>query len=142
MHPFIATLILQANEVANQVQEGLVTAQQGLVDAGTDSAAAAEDLAQPQPGWFARNSMWIMLLLIFGVMWLFMIRPQRKQQKELEKFRNELKKGDKVVTAGGIYGTVDEIKERYVLLKVDGETRLRVDKNSLVRDYSDAQQQQ
>jgi preprotein translocase subunit YajC len=71
-----------------------------------------------------------------------MIRPQRKQQKELEKFRNELKKGDKVVTAGGIYGTVDEIKERYVLLKVDGETRLRVDKNSLVRDYSDAQQQQ
>ncbi len=75
-------------------------------------------------------------------MWFFMIRPQRKQQKELEKFRNELKKGDKVVTAGGIYGTVDEIKERYVLLKVDGETRLRVDKNSLVRDYSDAQQQQ
>ena len=53
-----------------------------------------------------------------------------------------MKKGDKVVTAGGIYGTVDEIKERYVLLKVDGETRLRVDKNSLVRDYSDAQQQQ
>jgi preprotein translocase subunit YajC len=75
-------------------------------------------------------------------MWFFMIRPQRKQQKALEKFRNELKKGDKVVTAGGIYGTVDEIKERYVLLKVDGETRLRVDKNSLVRDYSDAQQQQ
>lgn len=83
-----------------------------------------------------------MIILMFVVMWFFMIRPQRKQQKELEKFRNELKKGDKVVTAGGIYGTVDEIKERYVLLKVDGETRLRVDKNSLVRDYSDAQQQQ
>ena len=83
-----------------------------------------------------------MMIAIFAVMWFFMIRPQRKQQKELEKFRNELKKGDKVVTAGGIYGTVDEIKERYVLLKVDGETRLRVDKNSLVRDYSDAQQQQ
>ena len=82
-----------------------------------------------------------MMIAIFAVMWFFMIRPQRKQQKELEKFRNELKKGDKVVTAGGIYGTVDEIKERYVLLKVDGETRLRVDKNSLVRDYSDAQQQ-
>ena len=38
--------------------------------------------------------MWIMLLLVFGVMWLFMIRPQRKQQKELEKFRSELKKRD------------------------------------------------
>ena len=82
-----------------------------------------------------------MMVAIFAVMWFCMIRPQRKQQKELEKFRNELKKGDKVVTAGGIYGTVDEIKEKYVLLKVDGDTRLRVDKNSLVRDYSDAQQQ-
>lgn len=69
-----------------------------------------------------------------------MIRPQRKQQKELEKFRNELKKGDKVVTAGGIYGTVAEIQERSVLIKVDGEVKLRVDKNSIVRDYStDAQ---
>ena len=85
-------------------------------------------------------SFWIMILLLFGVMWLFMIRPQRKQQKELEKFRNELKKGDKVVTAGGIYGTVSEIQERTVLIKVDGEVKLRVDKNSIVRDYStDAQ---
>ena len=50
-------------------------------------------------GW----SMWVMLILIFVIMWFFMIRPQRKQQKELEKFRNALKKGDKVVTIGGIY---------------------------------------
>ena len=82
-------------------------------------------------------SFWIMILLLFAVMWLFMIRPQRKQQKELEKFRNELKKGDKVVTAGGIYGTVDEIKDRSVLIKVDGEVKLRVDKNSIVRDFSE-----
>ena len=47
-------------------------------------------------------SFWIMILLMFAVMYFFMIRPQRKQQKELEKFRNELKKGDKVVTAGGL----------------------------------------
>ena len=84
--------------------------------------------------------MWIMLLLIFVVMWFFMIRPQRKQQKELEKFRNELKKGDKVVTVGGIYGTVAEIQERTVLLKVDGEIKIRVDKNSLVKDFSTTQQ--
>jgi preprotein translocase subunit YajC len=139
MHPFIATLILQANEVANQVQEGLVTAQQGLVEAGADPAAAAEEIAQPQPSWFARNSMWIMLLLIFGVMWLFMIRPQRKQQKELEAFRSGLKKGDKVVTAGGIYGTIADIQENSVLIKVDGETKLRVSKNAIQKDYSDNQ---
>ena len=87
-------------------------------------------------------SMWVMLALIFVVMWLFMIRPQRKEQKKLEEFRKSLKKGDKVVTAGGIYGVVDEIKEKSVLIKVDGEVKLRVDKNSLVKDFSDAQQQQ
>ena len=74
-------------------------------------------------------------------MWFFMIRPQRKQQKELEKFRNALKKGDKVVTIGGIYGTVDEIKDRTVLIKVDGDTKLKVDRNSLVKDFSETQQQ-
>lgn len=84
--------------------------------------------------------MWIMLLLIFVVMWFFMIRPQRKQQKELEKFRKELQKGDKVVTVGGIYGTVVEIQEKTVLIKVDGDTKLRVDKNSLVKDFSSTQQ--
>ena len=93
--------------------------------------------AQPNGGGM---SFWIMILLLFGVMWFFMIRPQRKQQKELEKFRSELKKGDKVVTAGGIYGTIAEVNDKTVLIKVDGEIKLRVDKNSIVRDYSaDAQ---
>ena len=85
-------------------------------------------------------SMWAMLILIFVVMWFFMIRPQRKQQKELEKFRNSLKRGDKVVTIGGIYGVVDEIKERQVIIKVDGDTKLKVDKNSLVKDFTETQQ--
>lgn len=85
-------------------------------------------------------SFWIMIILLFLIMWLFMIRPQRKQQKELEKFRNELKKGDKVITAGGIYGTVGEIEERTILLKVDGDVKIRVDKSSIVRDSSDTQQ--
>lgn len=85
-------------------------------------------------------TMLLMLALIFVVMWLFMIRPQQKRQKELNNFRNSLKKGDKVVTAGGIYGVVDEIKDRSVLIKVDGEVKLRVDKNSLVKDFSETQQ--
>lgn len=81
-------------------------------------------------------SMWIMLILIFVVMWLFMIRPQRKQQKEMEQFRNSLKKGDKVITAGGIYGTIAEVKEgeRYVLLRIDNDVKIKVDKSSLQKD--------
>lgn len=84
-------------------------------------------------------SMWIMLALIFLVMWFFMIRPQRKQQKELEKFRNELKKGDKVLTVGGIYGTIDSVAEKYAIIKVDGDVKIRVDKACLVRDITDTQ---
>ena len=83
-------------------------------------------------------SMWIMLILVFVSMWLFMIRPQRKQQKMLEEMRNSLKKGDKVVTAGGIYGTVADIDEKTVLMKVDGDVKIRVDKQSIQKDMSES----
>lgn len=85
--------------------------------------------------------MWIMLALIFVVMWFFMIRPQRKQQKELENFRNALQKGDKVVTIGGIYGTVSEIKEDSVLIEVDNGVKIRVSKQALVKDFTDPSRQ-
>ena len=94
--------------------------------------------AQPQGNpW----SMWIMLLAVFVVMWLFMIRPQRKQQKELQEFQNSLKKGDKVVIGNsGIFGEIVEVNERTALVKVDGDTKLRVSKQALVKDYSESQQ--
>ena len=83
-------------------------------------------------------SVWIMFILLFVIMWLFMIRPQRKQQKELEAFRAALKKGDKVITNGGIYGTVADIEERTILLKVDGDVKIRVDKSCIQKDVSAA----
>ena len=86
-------------------------------------------------GW----QMWIMLALIFVVMWFFMIRPQRKQQKELQNFRDSLKKGDKVVTIGGIYGTVCEVKENSVLIEVDNNVKIRVSKQALVKDFTEQQ---
>ena len=95
--------------------------------------------AAPQPAG-GGMSMWIMLALIFVVMWFFMIRPQRKQQKELQNFRDSLKKGDKVVTVGGIYGTVDEIKEGTVLIVVDKDVKIRVSKNALVKDFTETVQ--
>ena len=100
-------------------------------------AAAPADGAAQQP------SAWPTILMfgaIILVMWLFMIRPQRKQQKEMQEFRNSLKKGDKVVTVGGIYGEIVEVNEKTVLIRVDGDVKLRVDKQGLVKDYSDAEQ--
>ena len=85
--------------------------------------------------------MWVMLALIFVVMWFFMIRPQRKQQKELQNFRDSLKKGDKVVTVGGIYGTVCDIKDKTVLIEVDNNVKIRVSKQALVKDFSETAQQ-
>ena len=94
--------------------------------------------AQPAQGGGAM--MWVMMALIFVVMWFFMIRPQRKQQKELQAFRDGLKKGDKVVTIGGIYGTVCEIKDATVLIEVDNNVKIRVSKQALIKDFSDPQQ--
>ena len=89
----------------------------------------------------AAGGSWSFLLMLgamFLVMWLFMIRPQRQQQKKLEEMRNSLKKGDKVITSGGIYGVVADVDERTILIKVDGETKLRVDKSAIQKDMSDA----
>ena len=81
----------------------------------------------------------LMFAAIILVMWLFMIRPQRKQQKQLQEFRDSLKKGDKVVTVGGIYGEILEVNDKTALIRVDGDVKLRVDKQGLVKDYSDSQ---
>ncbi|GAB1474856.1 preprotein translocase subunit YajC [Bacteroidota bacterium] len=79
----------------------------------------------------------IMMGLIFVVMYFFMIRPQQKKQKELAKFRNSLEKGDKVVTLGGIYGVVAEVRDQYVLVEVDSNVKLRIDKSAIVKDITD-----
>ena len=98
----------------------------------------AQAQGQPQG---SSASLWIMLLLMFVVMYFFMIRPQRKQQKELEAFQNSLKKGDKVVIGNsGIFGEIVEVNDRTALVRVDGDTKLRVAKSALVRDTSDVQQ--
>ena len=81
------------------------------------------------------------LIVIFVVFWFFLIRPQQKRQKELVKFRNALEKGQKIITAGGIYGTVKEVKDVYVLVEVDNNVTIRVDKNMVMRDPADLAQQ-
>jgi preprotein translocase subunit YajC len=68
---------------------------------------------------------------ILAVFYFFMIRPQQKRAKEEKKFREGLEKGDKVMSIGGIYGTIESMDESTVLLKVDQNTKLRMDKTSL-----------
>lgn len=75
------------------------------------------------------GSMWIWMIVIMLVMWILMIRPQQKKAKEEEKFRKGLKKGDRVVFSGGIYGKVHEIGETTVDVEVSNGVVMTVEKS-------------
>lgn len=85
--------------------------------------------------------MFLPLIAVLVIFWFFMIRPQAKKQKELRKFRDSLQKGDKVITNGGIYGKIVSVKDNIVVLQVDENTKLTMDKGSLIKDPTDLQQQ-
>ncbi len=80
-------------------------------------------------------------LVIIVIFYFFLIRPQVKRQKELRLFRESLGKGDKVVTTGGIYGKIVELKDNTVIMQVDDNVHIRVDKSAIIKDMSDAPQQ-
>jgi preprotein translocase subunit YajC len=74
------------------------------------------------------------LVLVFVVFYFFMIRPQMKKQKEMTNYRNSLKRGDKVVTTGGIYGRINDVRDNYVMVEVGGDVKLKIDKNAVMKD--------
>jgi preprotein translocase subunit YajC len=85
----------------------------------------------------------LMMVLIFVVFYFFMIRPQQKRQKEIKKQRENMQVGDKVVTSGGIYGKIREIKEdNTVIVEIAENVRIKVDKTSVFVSLQDAQQGQ
>ena len=92
---------------------------------------------QQEGGEGSSYQMLIMMGLLVVVFYFFMIRPQMKKQKELKKFREELKEGDKIITVGGIYGKIIEVQDTCVILEVEGKSKLKVDKSGLVREPSD-----
>lgn len=77
-------------------------------------------------------------LLIIVVFYFFMIRPQMKRQKELRKYREALKKGDKIITTGGIYGRVLEVKDAQVIMEIADDVKIKIDKSAVIMDMSDA----
>ncbi len=78
-------------------------------------------------------SMLLMLALMFGIMYFFMIRPQQKKQKEIQNFRNAIERGQQVVTAGGLYGVVKEVDDvnNVLVVEVANGVRVRIDRNSV-----------
>ena len=73
----------------------------------------------------------IMFGMIFAVMYFFMIRPQIKKQKKEREYRSTLKQGDAVITIGGIYGKITDVKEDALVIEVHGGTKLKVAKTAV-----------
>lgn len=71
------------------------------------------------------------IVLMFAVLYFLLIRPQQKQQKAVRQMQEELKKGDKVVTIGGLHGVVDSLDESKVVIKVNENTRLTFDRRAI-----------
>ncbi len=80
----------------------------------------------------------IFLLLIFVVFYFFMIRPQMKKQKDAVKYRDAIQKGDKIVTIGGLHGTIVEVADTTLLIEVDNGVRLRFEKTAVSAEATKA----
>lgn len=87
-------------------------------------------------GGFGMQSL-IMIVMIIAIFYFFMIAPQQKKQKKINAFRDSLKNGDKVMTAGGIYGRIREVKDNVVILEIADGVRIKIDKNSIYQSMQD-----
>ena len=98
-------------------------------------------MAQPSGSSGGSNPLvtFLPLILVFVVFYFFMIRPQMRKQKEMNNYRSSLKKGDKVITTGGIYGKIIEVKDNTVMMEVGGDVKLKVDKSALLKDPTDTE---
>lgn len=86
--------------------------------------------------------MWIMMIAMFAIIYFFMIRPQNKKQKEIMNFRKSLEVGQKVITAGGVYGKIKEINDPTVILEIADNVKIKIDKNSIYASAPDSAQNQ
>ena len=80
----------------------------------------------------------ILIVAFIAIFYFFMVRPQQKNQKEINKFRSELNNGDRVITAGGIYGIIKDIKDNYIILEIADNVRIKIDKNSIYASPAEA----
>lgn len=96
---------------------------------------------QTQEGGSAWSGM-IMIVAMIVIFYFFMIRPQSKKQKELKKAREAMKKGDRVITAGGIHGRIKEIKDNVILVEIAQGVTISIDKTSVFADPNAKQKTQ
>lgn len=109
----------------------------------TSSSKPAEGTGnQDQPqGVMGQYGGLIMIVVLIAVFYFLLIRPQQKKQKEMRKFREALKEGDHVVTAGGIYGKISGVKDTTFVINIGDGVNIKVDKGSVYPSANDTMQQ-
>jgi preprotein translocase subunit YajC len=95
-----------------------------------------------EPTFMQQYGMWFLILGMIAIMYFFMWRPESTRRKQMQEFRDGLKKGDKIITAGGIYGVIKEVHATSLLIEVDSNVTLRIDKNMVVGDPTQGVMQQ
>ncbi|MDR2086302.1 MAG: preprotein translocase subunit YajC [Dysgonamonadaceae bacterium] len=96
-------------------------------------------LDTPPQGGMGGMSGILMIVLLFVIMYFFMIRPQQKKQKDIQKMREALKAGDRIVTAGGIYGKIKEVNDTNFIVEIAENIRVKVDKASVFASTNESQ---
>jgi len=110
------------------VLAGLLLVLSGCLPATTTTAGGDTGSSS---GWDSTWPMLAFLAVIFVFFWFVMIRPQRKRQKEHQNMMETLNKGDRVITAGGLYGSIESLSEDSVVLKMEGGQTIRVARGSI-----------
>lgn len=101
-------------------------------------ALFAQDKAAPKPGGSDPMTFLIMMAVIFAIIYFLMIMPQKKKQKETQNMLNNMKKGDRIVTIGGLLGTVGNVKDTTVMVKIADNTVVEFRKSSIASVLTDS----
>jgi len=120
--------LAQAESAASQAAPAVQSVAQGAAE------GAAQTTTPPVASPF--GSMLPMIVAFIAIMYFLMIRPQQKREKERKNMLNALAKGDKVVTSGGICGTITDISENHVVVKVDDDVKLQFVRSAIVQVVS------
>jgi preprotein translocase subunit YajC len=133
MKTFNTLLLVQTTPGQNEVQDQTVIQQGETPAQETYTTEPGSTPGAPPPQEDKKWGNYLFIVLIIVVFYLFLIRPQSKRAKDERKFREALKKGDKIVTIAGIHGKVLELDETTAIIETEGQGKLKIEKSAIAK---------
>lgn len=129
---------MQTSFISFAAQSDNAVNQQVTQTSTSKGDASTGNQKNAQGGWSQYSGL-IMIVVLIAVFYFLLIRPQQKKQKEMRKFREALKEGDHVVTAGGIYGKITGVKDTTFIINIGDGVNIKIDKGSVYPSAADTQ---